>query len=39
MDDAVKIALDNQPLIMARIGDYQAQLQNIAIASRRSCRS
>jgi outer membrane protein len=32
MDDAVKIALDNQPLIMARIGDYQAQLQNIAIA-------
>jgi outer membrane protein len=32
MDDAVKTALDNQPLIMARIGDYQAQLQNIAIA-------
>jgi len=32
MDDAVKIALDNQPLILARIGDYQAQLQNIAIA-------
>jgi outer membrane protein len=32
MDDAVKIALDNQPAIMARIGDYQAQLQNIAIA-------
>jgi len=32
MEDAVKIALDNQPLIMARVGDYQAQLQNIAIA-------
>src|SRR5215467_1904589 len=32
MDDAVKIALDNQPIIMARISDYQAQLQNIAIA-------
>jgi outer membrane protein len=32
MEDAVKIALDNQPLILARIGDYQAQLQNIAIA-------
>jgi outer membrane protein len=32
MDDSVKIALDNQPQIMARIGDYQAQLQNIAIA-------
>ena len=32
MEDAVKIALDNQPIIMARIGDYQAQLQNIAIA-------
>ncbi|MDP2701756.1 MAG: hypothetical protein Q8P98_06780, partial [Candidatus Rokubacteria bacterium] len=31
MEDAVKIALDNQPLILARIGDYQAQLQNIAI--------
>jgi outer membrane protein len=32
MEDAIKIALDNQPLILARIGDYQAQLQNIAIA-------
>ena len=32
MEDAVRIALDNQPLIMARISDYQAQLQNIAIA-------
>jgi outer membrane protein TolC len=32
MEDAVKIALDNQPLILAQIGDYQAQLQNIAIA-------
>jgi outer membrane protein len=32
MDDAVKIALDNQPLILARVGDYQAELQNIAIA-------
>jgi len=32
MEDAVKIALDNQPQILARIGDYQAQLQNIAIA-------
>src|SRR5262249_57598716 len=32
MHDAVKIALDNQPIIMARISDYQAQLQNIAIA-------
>jgi outer membrane protein len=32
MEDAVKIALDNQPLILARIGDYQAQLQSIAIA-------
>jgi outer membrane protein len=32
MEDAVKIALDNQPLILARIGDYQAQLQNIAIS-------
>jgi outer membrane protein len=32
MEDAVKISLDNQPLILARIGDYQAQLQNIAIA-------
>ena len=31
MEDAIKIALDNQPLILARIGDYQAQLQNIAI--------
>ena len=31
MEDAVKIALDNQPLILAKIGDYQAQLQNIAI--------
>jgi len=31
MEDAVKIALDNQPLILAQIGDYQAQLQNIAI--------
>jgi outer membrane protein len=31
MEDAVKIALDNQPQILARIGDYQAQLQNIAI--------
>ena len=32
MEDAVKIALDNQPAIMASIGDYQAQLQNIAIS-------
>ena len=32
MEDAVKIALDNQPIILARIGDYQAQLQTIAIA-------
>ena len=32
MEDAVKISLDNQPLILARVGDYQAQLQNIAIA-------
>jgi len=32
LEDAVKIALDNQPLILARIGDYQAQLQNIAIS-------
>jgi len=32
MEDAVRIALDNQPLIMARVADYQAQLQNIAIA-------
>jgi outer membrane protein len=32
MEDAIKVALDNQPLILARIGDYQAQLQNIAIA-------
>jgi outer membrane protein len=32
MEDAIRIALDNQPLIMARIGDYQAQLQNIGIA-------
>jgi len=32
MEDAFKISLDNQPLILARIGDYQAQLQNIAIA-------
>ncbi len=32
MEDAIKISLDNQPLILARIGDYQAQLQNIAIA-------
>ena len=31
MEDAVKIALDNQPLILAKIGDYQAQLQNVAI--------
>jgi len=31
MEDAIKIALDNQPLILARIGDYQAQLQNITI--------
>jgi outer membrane protein len=31
MEDAIKVALDNQPLILARIGDYQAQLQNIAI--------
>jgi outer membrane protein len=31
MEDAVKIALDNQPQILAKIGDYQAQLQNIAI--------
>jgi outer membrane protein len=31
MEDAIKISLDNQPLILARIGDYQAQLQNIAI--------
>jgi outer membrane protein len=31
MEDAVKISLDNQPIILARIGDYQAQLQNIAI--------
>jgi len=31
MEDAVKIALDNRPQILARIGDYQAQLQNIAI--------
>ncbi len=32
LEDSIKIALDNQPLILARIGDYQAQLQNIAIA-------
>jgi outer membrane protein len=32
MEDAVKISLDNQPRILAQIGDYQAQLQNIAIA-------
>ena len=32
MEDAVRVALDNQPIIMARISDYQAQLQNIAIA-------
>ena len=32
MEDAIRVALDNQPLILARIGDYQAQLQNIAIA-------
>jgi outer membrane protein len=31
MEDAIKIALDNQPQILAKIGDYQAQLQNIAI--------
>jgi len=31
MEDAIKIALDNRPQILARIGDYQAQLQNIAI--------
>ena len=32
MEDAVKIALDNQPQILARVGDYQAELQKIAIA-------
>ena len=31
MEDSIKIALDNRPLILAQIGVYQAQLQNIAI--------
>jgi outer membrane protein len=32
VDEAIKIAIDNQPLILARIGDYQATIQNIYIA-------
>ncbi len=31
LEEAVKISLDNQPLILARIGDYQASIQNIYI--------
>ena len=32
LEESIKIALDNQPLILARIGDYQASIQNIYIA-------
>ncbi|PYM52564.1 MAG: hypothetical protein DME16_01020, partial [Candidatus Rokuibacteriota bacterium] len=32
LEEAIKIALDNQPLILARIGDYQASIQSIYIA-------
>ena len=32
VEEAIKIALDNQPLILARIGDYQASIQSIYIA-------
>jgi outer membrane protein len=32
LEEAIKIALDNQPLILARIGDYQASIQNIYLA-------
>ena len=31
LEEAIKIALDNQPLILARIGDYQSSIQNIYI--------
>src|SRR5205823_14668402 len=31
VEEAIKIALDNQPLILARIGDYQASIQSIYI--------
>jgi outer membrane protein len=31
LEEAIKIALDNQPLILARIGDYHASIQNIYI--------
>ncbi len=32
VDEAIKVAIDNQPLIVARIGDYQATIQSIYIA-------
>jgi outer membrane protein len=32
LEEAIKIALDNQPLILARIGDYQASVQTIYTA-------